>query len=107
MKTKFYYFIKIIFFTPFWILSTSDTRKSWLEFKSGLIKHDCSYDYSKPYRDDFGKYYSCKHVGCNVISLQNEDGSWCFDRYSRDITIITATVTDPIESIEDPESKIK
>ena len=103
MKTKFYYYLRIIFFTPFWILSTSETRKSWLEFKSGLIKHDCSYDYSKSNRDEFGKYYSCNHVGCNVISLQNEDGSWCFDKYGRDVE----PVTDPIESIGDSESKIK
>jgi hypothetical protein len=103
MKTKFYYCIKIILFTPFWILSTGKTKKGWLEFKSGLIKHNCSYDYSKSNIDEFGKYYSCTHLGCNVISLQNQDESWCFDKWGRDIEIVKGF----IDSIEASEGKIK
>lgn len=68
--------LKIVLLSPFWFFSTSPTRKTWKEFKSGLIKHQCKYDYSKPCYDN-GKHYKCEHIGCNIVSVKNEDGSWC------------------------------
>jgi hypothetical protein len=68
--------LKVILLTPFWLLSTSPSRKTWAEFKSGLIDHVCSYDYSKPSFEG-GKHYRCNHLGCNIVSVQNEDGTWC------------------------------
>ncbi len=73
------YKIRLIFYTPFWFLSTSPDRKTWAEFKSGLIKHECKFDYENPKFDKF-KYYKCKHFGCNIISTKNEDGSWTWQR---------------------------
>ena len=67
--------LQIFFLSPLWFFSTSVTRKSWAEFKSGLIKHNCEFDYSQKNHND-GKYYKCKHFGCNIISMKNEDGTW-------------------------------
>jgi len=68
--------LQILFLSPFWFFSTSPSRKTWEEFKSGLIKHECKYDFSKPCYDN-GKYYKCEHLGCNIVEVRNEDGSWC------------------------------
>lgn len=68
--------IQLILLTPFWLLSISPDKKTWAEFKSGLIKHKCTYDYSKPIYDKHGRYYKCEHLGCNIVSVKNEDGSW-------------------------------
>jgi len=68
--------IEIILLSPFWFFSISPTRKTWKEFKSGLIKHICKYDYSRP-NYDMGKHYKCEHLGCNIVSVKNEDGSLC------------------------------
>jgi hypothetical protein len=76
VSSSLFYKIQLILLSPFWLLSTSPSRKSWKEFKNGLIKHECKYDYSKPSYDT-GKHYKCEHLGCNIVSVRNEDGSWC------------------------------
>ena len=58
------YILKFLIVLPFWLLSTSPTRKSWKEFTNGLKKHKCDFDYSKRHIDG---YYECKHLGCNRI----------------------------------------
>ena len=72
-SSKFYF----ILLSPFWFLSTSPTKKTWKEFKSAFIEHTCKYDFSKPCYDGTFKHYKCKHLGCNIVEVQNEDGSWC------------------------------
>lgn len=63
-------------FSSFWLLSTSQTRKTCNQFTNGLIKHDCTFDFSNPCYDN-GKHYKCNHFGCNIVSIKNEDGTWC------------------------------
>jgi hypothetical protein len=67
--------LKVLFTTPLWLLSTSDTKKSWNEFYYGLIKHDCDYDYTKLEGDKY-KHHPCKHYGCNIVSIKDKNGNW-------------------------------
>ena len=60
---------KVLFTSVFWLLSTSETKKTWNEFYYGLIKHDCDYDYTKLEGDKY-KHHSCKHYGCNIVSFE-------------------------------------
>ncbi len=53
-------------------------RKPWAEFKNGLIKHNCKYDYNKlvtPNNTEFG-HYECLHTGCTLVGVRHEDGVW-------------------------------
>ena len=63
--------IQLILLTPFWLSSTSPTRKSWKEFKSGLIKHTCDFDYDYPKIEYKYPYYKCKHFGCNIVTYKD------------------------------------
>ncbi len=77
-KKSIWWRIKIFLVSPFWLFSLSPTKKSWKEFANGLISHKCEYDYENPVTDNYGKYYCCKHYGCNIVSLKNEDGTYTF-----------------------------
>lgn len=83
-KKGFGYYLQIILVTPLWFFSLSPTKKSWKEFKYGLISHKCEYDYDKPIVEKSGKYehthFNCKHYGCNIVSTTDEDGNFDFDK---------------------------
>lgn len=80
-KKTFGWKVKFCLLSPLWALSTSSTRKSWSEFKYGLIDHKCEHDYNDPkwetHNNLKGKHYSCKHHGCNIVSVQELNGDWC------------------------------
>lgn len=57
-------------------MRTSDTKKSWDEFYYGLINHKCEFDYENMKGDKYGEHYECKHYGCNIVSMQHENGDW-------------------------------
>ena len=67
--------LKVLFTSPLWLLSTSDSKKSWDEFYYGLIKHDHEFDYTKLEGEKY-KHHPCKHYGCNIVSVQDEKGNW-------------------------------
>lgn len=77
------YYIQLVLVTPFWFLSLSATKKSWKEFKYGLISHKCEYDYDKPVVEKHKGYehthFDCKHYGCNIVSVTDEDGKFDFE----------------------------
>lgn len=84
MKTlsTIYSWVLIILISPIWFLSWWPNKKSWSDFKSGFIKHKCEFDYDNPsyLNTDYiknAKYYRCKHLGCNIGSIKEKDGSWC------------------------------
>jgi hypothetical protein len=83
-KKGFGYYLQIILVTPFWFFSLSPTKKSWKEFKYGMISHKCEYDYDKPIVEKRGGYehthFDCKHYGCNIVSVTDEDGNFDFDK---------------------------
>lgn len=77
-----YSWILILFLGPFWYFSKSPDKLTWVEFKSGLVKHKCEFDYDNPKffsneKISITKYYKCKRPGCNVGSMKEKDGSWC------------------------------
>lgn len=77
------YYIQLILITPFWFFSLSSTKKSWKEFKYGLISHKCEYDYDKPIVEKSGGYehthFNCKHYGCNIVGVTDENGKFDFE----------------------------
>ena len=75
VPTSFIWKLKVILTAPLWLLSKSDSKKSWNEFYYGLIKHDCDYDYTKLEGNKY-KHYPCKHYGCNIVSVQDKNGNW-------------------------------
>lgn len=70
-KTGLGYYVRLILCTPFWILHVSPTKKSWNEFKSGLINHEHQFE-EEPYVIELWVYdnvhvHACKHFGCNLV----------------------------------------
>lgn len=52
-------------------------KKSWSEFKGGLIKHECEFDYDNIHEPEkYGGYAKCKHYGCNTVTVQSLSGDW-------------------------------
>ncbi|MCK9574768.1 MAG: hypothetical protein WC979_03075 [Candidatus Pacearchaeota archaeon] len=76
-KSDWKWTVRWILAAPFWALSTSPTRKSWSEFKYGMMTHVCDWNYENPDYSHGGKCYPCKHFGCNMVSVQEKDGTWC------------------------------
>lgn len=70
-KLGFWYWVELILLTPLWFYWRSSDKKSWKDFKSGLIKHEHQWDYENPKFNEGFKYYKCKHPGCNNIVPQN------------------------------------
>ena len=68
-KKTFWWKVRIVVLLPFWLTSMSETKKSWSEFKHGLIKHECEWDYDNPDQDQFAAWASCKHHGCNMVHV--------------------------------------
>ena len=83
-KPGLWWVIKVMFWAPFWAFSFSPTKKTWLEFKAGLINHKHDYDYDKPVYEKYiyegslyeSKHYACKHYGCTIINMREKDGTW-------------------------------
>lgn len=63
------YYIRLIILAPFWLICPD--RKTWPEFKSGLIKHKCDFDGGEvqieQYRGRLYGFRKCKHFGCNMV----------------------------------------
>ncbi len=80
-KKGFWYYVQLILLTPLWASRVSDERKTWEEFKGGLISHKHEFDFENPSYDNAvyktGKHYKCKHLGCNLVEVKNPDGTWC------------------------------
>lgn len=76
----FWWKVGVFLLAPLWATSTSPTRKLWDEFKHGLIKHKCVFDYNNPVKSpppyEKYEYFKCKHYGCNIVSMTNEDGTY-------------------------------
>jgi hypothetical protein len=62
-----WWIIKIFLLCPIWVLRISPNKKTWEEFKYGLINHKCDFDYEKLVPDEKYKYHPCKHFGCGII----------------------------------------
>lgn len=80
-KRDWRWFLTLVFCTPFWVLWDGNKVK-WSEFESRCITHKCEYDFDNPVYDrpdmhNKGKHYVCKHYGCNIIEVRNQDGTWC------------------------------
>ena len=75
VPNSFIWRLEVFFLRISWLLSTRETKKSWDEAYYGLIKHECKFNYNKLEGDRY-KHYSCKHYGCNKISIQDEKGNW-------------------------------
>ncbi len=52
-------------------------KKSWKEFKNGLISHKHQYDYDNLMGKD-ANWYECKHTGCNMVTIFEENGELIF-----------------------------
>ena len=68
-KKTFWWKVRVVLLSVFWATSTSPTRKSWSEFKHGLIKHKCEWDYDNPQVDQYSTWVCCKHHGCNMVHV--------------------------------------
>jgi len=77
--------IEVVLLFPLWFTSSSPTRKSWSEFKAGLIKHKHEFDYENSYindeyknhhRSELFEYAKCKHYGCNTVTTKDFEGNW-------------------------------
>lgn len=82
-KKTFWWKVQYVILAPLWVLSESPTKKSWSEYKYGLIEHEHEYDFDKPEYDSIdlldggevlSKYYKCKHHGCNIVSVAEKNG---------------------------------
>lgn len=62
--------IRVFFSSILWFLYVSPNKKTWEEYKHGLIKHKCDFDKRLKYENDY-KYYECKHFGCNMVKPVN------------------------------------
>jgi len=69
-KKTFWWRVKVVLYTIFWITSFSSTKKTWSEYKYGLIKHEHVWDTENPEIDQFSTCFPCKHHGCNFIDLK-------------------------------------
>jgi len=82
-KKNFWWYLQMILVTPLWFFSLSPTKKSWKEFKYGMISHKCEYDYDNPVTEKHDSYlsthFNCKHYGCNIVSHRDENGNFDFD----------------------------
>ncbi len=70
-KKGFWYYVQLILITPFWAMRISPEKKSWKEFKNGLIIHKHEYDYENQ-RPGGTRYFNectCKHTGCYYTTL--------------------------------------
>lgn len=68
-KKGFWYYIGIIFLSPLWLINANPIRKSWSEFKGGLISHKCEWSEKLEYDSKYKWHYrSCIHHGCFVIN---------------------------------------
>lgn len=76
VPTSIWWKVKVLLTSILWVLSTSETKKSWKEFYYGLINHDCEFDYDNLKSDKYGKHYECKHFGCNIVSVRDKNGNW-------------------------------
>jgi hypothetical protein len=65
-KQGFWFYIQLVLLTPIWFFYRGSQKKHWAEFKSGLMKHEHYWDYSKPITSGIN-YYPCKHLGCNYV----------------------------------------
>lgn len=68
--------LKVRLTSILWILSTSETKKSWDEFYYGMINHEHEHDYDNLITGEYGGHYKCKHFGCNIVSVQDKNGKW-------------------------------
>ena len=60
----------------YYLLRTKDS-KNLEEFKSGMIKHQCEYDYEiMGYTDGRESHHNCKHYGCNFVTAEDINGNW-------------------------------
>jgi len=84
-KKTFGWKVKLFLMSILWATSTSPTRKSWSEFKYGLISHEHEFDHDNPVNEKstlpngqkiISKHYPCKHYGCNTVSVTELDGSF-------------------------------
>lgn len=71
--------LKLVFLTPFWLIRPLEDRKSWEEFKNGLIDHKCKYDLDKPIREKYSDYchFECLHTGCNIVDVDKSNCTQC------------------------------
>lgn len=75
----FKYYFRLCLTAPFWFLSISPDKKNWEEFKSGMINHKCTFNYSKPLIEQSYKYWACEHFGCNIVTMKDQNGNWSSD----------------------------
>lgn len=62
------YYIKLFLLTPIWWINMNENRKSYTEFKNGLIDHKCDFHGEAINHEKYSwQYTKCKHTGCNII----------------------------------------
>ncbi len=60
----------------YYLLRTKD-GKNLEEFKNGMIKHKCEYDFAVyGYYEGHKNNHKCKHYGCNFITMKEENGEY-------------------------------
>jgi len=72
-KKTFWWRVRVVLYSPIWFFYESLTKKSWEEFKHGLITHKCEFDRSTyEALDENLRLYSCKHFGCNMADIEDD-----------------------------------
>lgn len=77
-----WWILRVIVLSPLWLLYINEkgSKKSWKQFKYGLIKHKCEFDYNNPETDKHGSYYPCKNYGCNIVTTRDINGKFEFEK---------------------------
>jgi hypothetical protein len=67
MKNTFWNKLRVFNATNNWINSNDPNKKSWFEFKNGMVKHTHVFNEDSEIDYSYGcKLYKCIHVGCFV-----------------------------------------
>ena len=71
--------IKLYMASVLWFLYSSETKKTWKEMYYGFVPHKCEFDYkNKVSEKNNGAYFPCKHYGCNIVSVYDENDKLIF-----------------------------
>jgi hypothetical protein len=78
----FWWKVRLFFWSWFWFTSESPTRKTWEEFKYGLIKHKCKFDGPIFIGEHGYRFVECSHFGCNIVHDPDLD-DWLEERKTK------------------------
>jgi hypothetical protein len=74
VKLNIWQWIKLCILLPFWL--GAENPKSWGDFKSSMVPHECEYDYENKITEGRFSHYECKHKGCTIVTMKDKNGDW-------------------------------